>query len=374
MSNAWLKDKAVSENWLSQLGSERTVSNYRSDFPKWLRHINMTPSEQIQKRIKDLQSTDMKERRFFERELTALKHKLEPNYRESSVRSVIRTVQSFFKYNGMPLVLTSVDSKIKSTKQDTVIKLPSNEEIRAIYSHASKYLRCAMLLSYQSGFDGNDICTMQIQDFPQLTEGEHLFVIYKRNKTSVPTYTCFSVELLHDLKVCMTERGNPTHGYLVTSVHDKPFTSSTLNQLFSRLSEKVLGKKYVFKTLRKCYKREMNKAKIQDSEVKKTLIGHSIGVEANYSLWKSNPEPIIEAYNKMFPLLSINGARRSKEDITELKKKYEELKHAMALIYASAKEEGLAKLSFQNMTEIEKALGLTSEEKAKEESEESEHA
>ena len=57
-------DKAVQE-WFKSVGNERTVSNHRNDFPKFLEFVRehtafKTPSEIIEARRKDLQSADPK--------------------------------------------------------------------------------------------------------------------------------------------------------------------------------------------------------------------------------------------------------------------------------------------------------------------------
>jgi len=55
-SNSWKNDPYVKE-WLSKV-AERTQQNYIHRFPKWLDFIKMSPTEQFNKRIKDLQSTN----------------------------------------------------------------------------------------------------------------------------------------------------------------------------------------------------------------------------------------------------------------------------------------------------------------------------
>jgi hypothetical protein len=51
------KDKYV-ESWLKGL-SPRTKENYLTDFADWLAFIGMTPTEQIEQRLKDTSSTNM---------------------------------------------------------------------------------------------------------------------------------------------------------------------------------------------------------------------------------------------------------------------------------------------------------------------------
>jgi len=58
------KDEFV-QKWLIGL-SPRTKENYLKEFKKWLDFIQMTPTQQIKKRIKDTVSQDLTERTFFE--------------------------------------------------------------------------------------------------------------------------------------------------------------------------------------------------------------------------------------------------------------------------------------------------------------------
>lgn len=327
----WENDKAV-QNWFTQLQSERTKENYRSDFQKWLNWIKMSPSEQTTKRLEDLGSKDVLERRFFERKLVQYKGELQKTYRASSVKSFMRTVQSFFRYNGIPLTLTPTESKVRSVKQKLRLEVPSNEKIRAIYALSSKNMRPAILVSYHSGFDSIDTCNLRIEDVGTLKEGEHTFVTIQRHKSTEKTMTCLSVECVHDLMAMLKLRGSPKKGYLLTTMKGNAYTPEMLNKQFKKLSLKACGEKFVFKSLRKAYKIAMNRSKIADGEIKKLLIGHSIGVEANYSKWEDNHEPITEAYEKMFPHLSINGARRGKEDVEAMKQKLERQRQQIDLL------------------------------------------
>ena len=74
-SEAWLKDRYV-QNWLKSL-DDNTTRGYKRNFPKWLDFIGLTPTEQIQKRIKDLQSTNPIERGYFEDKVKEFKNMLE---------------------------------------------------------------------------------------------------------------------------------------------------------------------------------------------------------------------------------------------------------------------------------------------------------
>lgn len=342
------KTEAVVKEWQKQV-EPQTFQKYSYAFEHWLNFIGMTPTEQYNKRVEDLQSREPKTRAFFEEKTKDFVRHMarQQDFSEATLRNYAKVVQSFMASNRVHLKFRRGELqrlfRQLAKKQKPIKKLPTNEELRAIYSHASMFMKPAILLSYQSGFDGKDITSMQIEEvfengeLPK--EKRHQFVRYNRQKTGISTYTCFSIEALHDIETVLRKRGYPKSGHLLTSVHGKQLSSKTLNDEFTRLSKEATGKHYTFKSLRKCYKRAMNNSKIEDEEVKKVLMGHDIGVEANYSLWDTNPEPIIEAFDKIFPRTSINGMRQERDDLKVMREELEKRSKQIELLKSLLSEE-----------------------------------
>jgi hypothetical protein len=65
----------------------------------------MTPTEQIEKRLKDLTSDNLEARQFFENKFRGFKELLEKrgDLKPSAVRTLLTPVASFFSRNGLPL-------------------------------------------------------------------------------------------------------------------------------------------------------------------------------------------------------------------------------------------------------------------------------
>jgi len=63
MKRPYEKDEFF-QKWLVGL-SERTKKNYRNRFQPWFDFIKMTPTEQIEKRLKDTASGNLEERTFY---------------------------------------------------------------------------------------------------------------------------------------------------------------------------------------------------------------------------------------------------------------------------------------------------------------------
>jgi hypothetical protein len=99
-TNAFKKDEYVIR-WLNGL-SAKTKVTYPNQFGEWLTFIGLTPTEQIQKRMHDLTSTDIKTLQFFEDKWRAYKEYLESTgtNSDSKVHDKIKVVSSFFTRNG----------------------------------------------------------------------------------------------------------------------------------------------------------------------------------------------------------------------------------------------------------------------------------
>jgi len=121
------------KKWLVGL-SPRTKKNYSNEFHDWHIFIGMTPTEQIKKRMHDLTTEDLSQRLFFENKFRAFKEYLEKrgDLKPLSVKTMLRTVASFFSRNGLRLNLKRGDWE--STQQQPVIQRwkIAREEVKAM--------------------------------------------------------------------------------------------------------------------------------------------------------------------------------------------------------------------------------------------------
>jgi hypothetical protein len=67
VDRSYEKDPYV-QKWFVGL-NRNTKGNYLRHFKEWLDFVKMSPTEQIEKRTKDMISTDLTERQFFARAL-----------------------------------------------------------------------------------------------------------------------------------------------------------------------------------------------------------------------------------------------------------------------------------------------------------------
>ena len=326
LDHSYFKDEYV-QKWLVGL-AEKTKRNYLFGFKGWLDFIQTTPTQQIRMRIKQTVSEDMTERTHFENEWRKYKEYLEQkgDLSDSSIKTMLKIVASFFSRNSLPLRLKRGDWSLTTTQRAIRQRwIPTNEEIKRLYAHANLRDRALLLTLYHSGFSEVDVINLKIEDLKGLYENpetEHYFLEKPREKTGQLQATCLSFECVHDLKALLQERDNPTEGFL--------FVSSTRNmgsklqvravhEAMRNLAEKVFPEKaeeFKTKSLRSAYNSALLRANIQ-SEIKDILMGHKRrGAREHYSY---DGITIKENYALAFQFLSINGIQ-NKKDIEELRK------------------------------------------------------
>ena len=187
-------DKYV-QNWLTGL-SDRTRENYVQEFEKWLIFVSMTPTEQIDKRLKDTSSSNMEQRMFFENKFRGYRESLEQRGDLScgAVKTLLIPVASFFSRNGLRLNLKRGDWEPNMTQEVRQTKFKINkEEIKAMYSHGNTRDRALLLSLAQSGFSEVDVSSFRIEELNGLytqPETEHFVVEKPREKTGEMQATC----------------------------------------------------------------------------------------------------------------------------------------------------------------------------------------
>jgi hypothetical protein len=327
------KEDEFYKRWMNGL-SARTKENYGNEIVSWIYFVDMTPTEQIQKRMHDLTSTDLTERTFFEHKFREYKTYLEQrgDLKPGAVKTMLIPVASFFSRNSLRLQLKRGDWESTQTQEvEKRIKL-TRDDVRAMYQHANLRDRGLLLTLAQSGLSEVDVSCLKIENFPKLytmAEGEHLFFEKPRNKTTEMQATCLSAEAVHDIRAMLEERGSPTEGYL--------FVSQTLNQgeqlpvraintAMKKLAEKTFkddpekAKKFKTKMLRSFYNSALLRAKIQPQEIKDLMMGHQRrGARSHYDY---DDVTIKDNYKLAFEYLSINGIQ-TRSDVAKLKAELE---------------------------------------------------
>jgi len=101
---SWMEDK-YAKRWFVGL-SARSQSNYKKQFGEVLAFLKMSPTEMIEKRVRDLTSQDLSERQFFEMKFMEFKGVLEETKpTHATVSAYLKCYASFFSRNGVKLSL-----------------------------------------------------------------------------------------------------------------------------------------------------------------------------------------------------------------------------------------------------------------------------
>jgi site-specific recombinase XerD len=332
-------DKAVSE-WFKSIGNKRTISNYRNDFPKFLKFVRehssfKTPSEIIEQRRKDLQSKDPKTQRRFEALGKEFMHQLESQHlRYNSIKTYLRTMESLFSRHYLNLKYARGELDPEVSEKDKIIRewAPSNEDCRLLYRLCKTARDRALLLTlYQSGFSEIDALSLKIQDLGlygtsgnwRLNLNEDLYVCKLREKTNIPQKTMISREALEEIRIMLQQRGFPKEGFLFETQKNEPMTVRALADMFKALVEsgfKGRSSEWQTRKLRDSFGNALLKAQIT-AEVKDTMFGHKRqGARENYEITE---DTIRESYETAFKYLTINGFGSTQRTVEELKREFQ---------------------------------------------------
>lgn len=362
----WKKDKYVVK-WFSEI-SERTKENALEPFDKWLDFIEMSPSEQIEKRIKDLQSANPQVRTFFESKLIQWKNDLvketdkegKRRYSRATIRSRLQRIQSFFSHNTLGLRFARNQLSVEPSQREKVkIKwIPSNVEVRMMYKHSDVRDRALLLVLYQSGFSEIDVSMLNIENLPEIyTTDTHHYIAKLREKTNILHQTCVSLEAIHDIKVMLRERGEAKEGALFVSEKGKRLSVRFINEAIKRIAKKTFGvekaKTFYTKNLRDAYKNGLLRAKLT-TEVVDKMFGHKrSGSKEAYQLEQALIE---ESYEVAFRFLSINHGLQSKKDLQRVEQVVTGLSQTVAKLTTQLDEQ---------QKQIERLLDAVAKQKAK---------
>lgn len=323
------KDPYVTQ-WLNHYG-EGSRKVYFLEFAAWCEYIDMPPREQIQKRMQDLQSTNPKERAFFEDKMKEYVQGLvTKDYTEKTIHSKHTPIQSFFAYHRVNLHFRRGELRVKKPKGGLIEKYClGNEEIRACLEIANPRDSALMLFMYHTGFSPVDVEFFNIEHIKTIYEPieNHYYIAKERQKTRSPHVTCISVEALEAIQLMLKERGNPKEGPLFVSYREQRLGTRFINDALKKVVKTALPKErsepFQAKSLRDSYEIALLRADIKQ-ELKDLLFGHiRSGAKKDYAF---NELVIRETYAKVFKHLSVNGRRTTNKAIKALQEDMEELR------------------------------------------------
>ena len=172
---SWMKDE-YSKQWLNGI-KKQSQRVYKNEFNQWMQFIKISPTEQVEKRIQDLQSSDPKIRNYFEDKVIEYKNRLEvQEYTGKTLSNKLTPIRAFFTTHRVQLHFRRGELNAKTSDKDKIIKkfVLNNEEIRAMYEIASVRDRALLLVLYQSGFSGVDALALNVEHIENLYQIEDI--------------------------------------------------------------------------------------------------------------------------------------------------------------------------------------------------------
>lgn len=337
-SNFEWENDPYAQRWIEGL-AEKSREVYKYGFNNWMLFIEMSPKEQIDKRIRDLQNDNPKIRGFFEDKVLEYKNRLETQgYVGKTLLNKTTPIRSFFTAHRVSLSFRRGELTTKKQKKNLIKFSLSNEEVRAMHDIASVRGRAVMLVLYQSGFSPVDTLGLNIGDVIDAfrNENEHYVKVISRSKTGVVQATCISYEAIYEIKSLLKQRGLKVKEILENKEHParkeplfltprgERLTPRFLNDAMKGIVQKALpedrASQFKTKSLRDSYNCALLESDLKQ-EIKDLLFGHRrLSARSEYAF----TEGIIkQAYIKAFKKLSINGHRQTKKAIAQLEEKFD---------------------------------------------------
>jgi site-specific recombinase XerD len=346
-NDAWHSDPTA-KHWFTKIGNERTIKNYKWEFPKFLDFVKVQPKDIVQQRLEQLSTTDQTKRRVWEDKYVEYKHLLEnQGLRKNTVKSYLRTVQSFFTNNNVNLVLSRNDTKVRPQNREDLVPtewIPQNEEIRVLYRMAQNARdRAVLLVLYQSGFSEVDVASMQIDEFPfydaqgnwKISSTDDLYHQRLRSKTrasSALQQICISREALEEIRIMLQTRSYPKDGYLFVSFRNQPLGVRGINDAMKEIVRHAFNgkaKEWETRHLRDAFMNACEKAKIPQ-KIADIMAGHKPdGAKSNYAVQQETIETL---YKDAFKFLTINGYGSQSRKVEQLTSEVQGLTMQMAAL------------------------------------------
>ena len=327
-TDLWLDTLAYSKS-----GSLNTRRNYRRNFQKFLAFMGKTAEQILEdyKEIKDTREFKRKYARLVRAWIGSLNKK---GLTKGSIRSMVGVVQSFFKYNDLPLGFVPT-AQASSEYHNRDIEKPEIAHLLAISRPRDRAFFAVMA---QSGLRPHELCKLRLKHLhPDLFHGTipcKLEIPKEIAKGKYHGYFTFiGAEAVKYLKDYLKTRANVSpESYLFTK-HGSELqaTPKSFGHKFQRNVRKLKAKGLVsFKQRQKGKPSELRLYNLRKffrkfaSQSGRDFVnfwmGHTLGVDAHYF------SRDVEFHRKLYKEKALPYLRIEKETPTETEKQIEELR------------------------------------------------
>lgn len=336
----WLDNVAYSHS-----SSPRTERNYKLHFSQFCKFTGLTADRIL---MEYEQTTDRAFKRKYAQLLRAwISRLVRQGYTSKSVKTMIATIKSFFKYSDLPLghVPTARDGVVFHNRDIT------KEEIVEVLRISNPRDRAFFAVMAQSGLRVDTLCKLRIKHFqPDLLKGRIPLKIEVPKELAKGKYrryvTFIGEEGVQQLKNYLKTRASLTPESYVFSQHgkEKQLDRRTVSHIFHRMLSKLkakgildfkqreLGKPSELRlyNLRKWFRKQAHQAGF---EFVQFWMGHIVreGVEESYR--PNDPEFHRKLYEEKampFLRLELTAPTETEELISKQAKEIEKLKEQLS--------------------------------------------
>ena len=318
---AWVRSFKTGERWLNAIlvrgGSKATEKIYARQLYLFCQMVGKNPDELIKERQEQLKSDNEFEKYAAEEQLQAVYLKIKSTGKIQTAKHVFMVVRSFYKYNRVPLRVTSPRIVVAPPK-------PINLEIfKKFYINTTPQYRTWVAILKDSGISREDAVELRYKDIKEEFEaGKQFITLYIVRRKEGVQYTTFlgpdAVEALKNWFEILRQKGVKItdNTPLISTYKGTPVSAHVLTTSIDRAAQKI-GLKITPHRIRKMFATLMAMQGVHPVTLKHWM-GHKIGadVEAHYII-----PPVPEQrrlYEQAYPAISISEAVKIEKEKANL--------------------------------------------------------
>jgi len=330
VKNARPEEYATTEKqFYDSIPNKNTRKEYRNGLQRFSAWFGKNPDDILQMRREDLKTTEIFQRKRFERELEKFHAYLkEQGLSTNSARTLCLGLRQFFRYFEVPIILRRGSVVGKAVLTDKTYPL-TIEGIRKMYAVADLKQRVILSLAKDLALRIKDFRNIKRADLPDLDREPPIPFDVMTGKEEVLAKAHLSAETVELLKVYLPTIKDKANPYLFPSNGKRAIDADTIGWNIKDLARKAgiiipKGKRLTFHAFRKLFISTGKNLNI-DGDIVKALCGKSVDrsilTYMTTVLWR-------EAFSKITDALKIqqitNKNHAKLEELEERNKKLEE--------------------------------------------------
>lgn len=318
-------------SYIKQAKSKATYKNYKQGIKKFVEWYGKSADEILKERFEDLRSTELTERKRFNREIEKFhRHLRNIGHPQNTAVAYTEGIRQLFRFYEMDVkdLPTEVTRKVVTTKDF----VPTVQQYRDMFNCGALVDRTIISMALDLGWRVGDFSKIKKDTLPSLDREAPIPYDLITEKEEVISKSFLSSQTVQLLKTYMKTlpKDNP---YLFPSNNHKHLDSESINKRLKVLAKKAKirmpkGKRLRFHAFRKRFISECANLKI-DINTAKILVGKSVSKDMlTYLSEVEHKKAFLEVHERLKltvepelkAVVSVKEAR-----IRELEKRVEEL-------------------------------------------------